>query len=96
MSVTTKLRIGPGVKILEDPLRSIQEWDTWKYSVKYLLRSESEFRPYLDDNYDFGSKNKAAPNRKFLNKVNDKRELILSAEEQCAGFPLGHFGWGGV
>ena len=80
-SSNSKLRIGPGVKILDQPLRSIAEFENWKHSVLYNLRLDGDFKPYLRPNLKFGKKTKAQPFRDF--KPDTSGENQRTAEEKC-------------
>ena len=80
---TRGLRTGPPVRVLETKLKNIQEYEHWKYSVKYHLRLVPEFRPYLEDDFVFGAKSAANPHRRLTPLYNDREEVITTAEERC-------------
>ena len=53
----SRLRIGPQVKVLDEPLKSISEFEAWKYSVLYTLRLDTEVKPHLrNEDAVFGKK----------------------------------------
>ena len=57
----SKLRLGPGVRVLETQLRSIAEFETWRHSVLYNLRLDGDFKEYIAPGYQFGPKTNAKP-----------------------------------
>ena len=61
----SKLRSGPGVKILDEPLTSIAAFENWKHSVLYSLRLDGECNDYID--IEFGKKTKNNPHRDLQN-----------------------------
>lgn len=77
----SKLRIGPGVKVLDQQLRSIAEFESWKHSVMYNLRLDGDFKEYLGANYVFGKKTKAKPHRDV---IPTRVDTPKSAEDKCA------------
>ena len=57
---------GPPVRILDTPLASISEFDTWKFLMLYQLRLNADFRGYVrDENFEFGAKSLESPFRNF-------------------------------
>ena len=88
-SLTAKLRFGPGIKSLDEPLKSISEFDNWRHSVQYNLRLSDEFRPFLEDDMMFGVKTRLRPVRDLVDDpdVKDKEGRIvkvgMSAQEKC-------------
>ena len=81
MNVGSKLRTGPPVKVLEEPFKSIAQFECWKHSVAYNLRLDPDFKPYLKPNVVFGKKSRAAPNRALQTTgTGDDR---VTAEEKC-------------
>ena len=88
---------GPPVRVLDSPLASISEFDTWKFSMLYQLRLNADFRVYLrDENFQFGAKSLESPNRNFVDithlvedpqsTTTPKRTITVvksSAEDQC-------------
>ena len=77
---TSKIRVGPGVKILDAPITSIGEWEHWKYSVLYLLRQDSDFKPYLKESFKFGAKTKLKPTRN-LEASGSGGDLVTPADK---------------
>ena len=73
----SRLRIGPGVKVLDEQIKSIAEFESWKHSVIYILRQETDFKPYLKENVQFGAKTKDEPNRKLT------ADTTSSAADKC-------------
>ena len=88
-SLTAKLRFGPGIKTLDEPLKSISEFDNWRHSVLYNLRLSDEFKPFLDDDFQFGVKTRHDPNRRLDDDpdVRDTENKVirrgLTAVEKC-------------
>ena len=72
------VRIGPNVKVLDDPLKSIAEFENWKHSVIYNLRLNTECKPYLTDGLKWGVKSSSSCTRD-LTDIKDGK----SATEQC-------------
>ena len=61
----SKLHLGPGVKVLDQPLKSLSEFETWKYAVLYNLKLNDTFKEYLTPDYVFGAKTAENPSRDF-------------------------------
>lgn len=71
------------MKTLEEPLKSIQEFEQWKYSVLYMLRLDPEIKPYLrEEDFEFGLKTPTNPDRNFLDDTRGENQK--TAEEKCA------------
>lgn len=79
--MANKLRIGPGVKILEEPLKSIAEFENWRHSVVYNLRLDGEFKPYLKEDFEFGVKTKLKPSRNLKDTTGENAK---TKEEKCS------------
>ena len=77
----SKLRAGPGVRILDTPLSSIAEFENWKHSVLYSLRLDGTCQEFI--NVEFGKKTKLKPNRNLRND-SEHAENPKSAVEKCA------------
>ena len=79
---TTRFRLSPGIKSLDQPLRSISEFEHWKHSVLYHLRQEGEYKRYLTPGFVFGVKSKT---KRFRSLVDDATEArnAKSKEVQC-------------
>ena len=78
----SKLRLGPGIKVLDTQLRSIAEFETWRHSVLYNLRLDGEFKEYLESGYKFGKKSNATPLREL--KPSGTGDTLKTAETKCA------------
>lgn len=76
----SKLRIGPGVKVLDEPLRSIAEFETWRHSVLYNLRLDGDFKSYIS--IVFGKKDSAHPSRSLVDDT--EGAVKKTKEEKCA------------
>ena len=86
MSQTSKLRIGPGVKVLDEPLRSIAEFENWKHSVLYNLRLDGDFKNYLS--VDFGIKTKLKPNRSLVDDTTGENKKTAAQKCEDVDFML--------
>ena len=74
-----KIRIGPNLKPLEEPLESIADWEKFKYGLLYTLRQDSDVKPFIIEDFEFGAKTEESPNRDLEDDTDGK-----SAEEKCA------------
>jgi hypothetical protein len=86
MSTTTYSRIkGPGVKPLENSLKSISEFEHFKHSLVFHLRQDTEFRPYLKKGVIWGSKTHARPYRNLTDDQSrdDTPPSGQTAEDKC-------------
>ena len=80
LNTTRVSRLGAGIKILEEPLRSIQEFESWRHSVIFNLRLDGEFRPYLAEGFVFGAKTRSKPSRDLRDTTGDHAK---SKELKC-------------
>ena len=78
----SKLRLGPGIRVLDTQLRSIAEFETWRHSVLYNLRLDGEFKEYLVPGYRFGKKSNASPVREL--KPSGTGDAVKTAEAKCS------------
>ena len=81
MSVS-KLRIGPGVRVLDEPLLSIADFENWRHSVLYNLRLDGDFKNYI--NLVFGKKTRQNPNRELTNDTSGPEADRKTAADKCA------------
>ena len=79
MNTATKVGISP--RRLESPLTSIAEWENWKHAMVYSLSLDPDFKPYLNDEFEFGPKTRLLPNRKLVATGGD---YPVRAETKCA------------
>ena len=73
---------GPGVRILDQPLKSIAEFENFKHSIIFTLRQDDEFRPYLRSGIQFGAKSTNNPNRNFTDDESTNANA-KKADEKC-------------
>ena len=73
-------RIAPNIKVLDEPLKSISEFDHWKYSVLYNLRLSPECKPYLKEGLVFGAKTSSSQTRD-LKDIKDGKSAIDQCDE---------------
>ena len=77
-----KTRIGPGIRTLDEPLKSIAEFEVWKYSVLYNLKLDPDNKPYLNDDFVFGIKSTLQPHRSLEDDPGTDGKQ--TAEQKCA------------
>ena len=78
----SKTRIGPGIRTLDEPLKSIAEFEVWKYSVLYNLKLDPDNKPYLTDDFVFGIKSTLQPHRSLADDTGT--DAKQTAEQKCA------------
>ena len=82
--VISKVNLGKSVRVLDTPLKSIAEFETWRYSVLYMLRLDSEMKVFLDEGFFFGPKDEDHPHRSLKNDEGyPKEEGSQSAAGKC-------------
>ena len=79
--MNSRLKQGPGIKSLEEPFKSIQEFENWKHSVLYSLRLDGDYKEWLKPNAQFGKKTAHKPHRD-LKDVGTGTERV-TAETRC-------------
>ena len=94
----SNLKYGPKIVPLAED-ETINSIERWRQSVLYLLRLNEEFRPYMNQDFEFGRKTKTKPFRKLTNSIRIKKddkgvvvkeedgsnavEVIVSQEDKC-------------
>ena len=78
---SSKLRTGPPVRVLDEPFKSIAQFEGWKNGILYNFRLDPEIKPYLKSDLVFGVKTKTKPNRDLKNSGSG--DNVITAEDQC-------------
>ena len=76
-----KVKLSPGVKVLDFKLSSIGEWDHWKHSVLFQLRQDSDYKLYTNEAFKFGAKTTLKPLRDL--KPSGSGDNAVTAEDKC-------------
>ena len=81
---STRLK-GPGVKVLDSPIKSVSEFEQFRHSLVFYLRQDLEFRPYLKKDIKWGVKSAASPNRSLTDDPGVSRDPPTgqSAADKC-------------
>ena len=76
---TTKIH-GPGVKILDQPLKQIAKFENFGHSILFTLRQDDEFSPFLKADLKFCSKTADKPNHDL---TEDSTEAGKKVDAKC-------------
>ena len=71
---------GPNVKVIDQPLKNVHEFEQWRHSMVFYLRQDEEFKQYLKPDLEFGKKTGSKP---YRNCVTDSGDNPKSAEYKC-------------
>ena len=71
---------GPNVKVIDQPLKNVHEFEQWRHSMVFYLRQDEEFKQYLKPDLEFGKKTGSKP---YRNCETDTGDHPKSAEYKC-------------
>ena len=81
---TTRVK-GPGVRVLDTPIKSISDFENFRHSMIFYLRQDSDFKPYLRKDVVWGRKTGPTSNRNLHNDagVSENPPVGQTAAEKC-------------